>query len=166
MQCTTHRHNTDLPTQTTTLLHKTCRIKPDCQLFPKQSLLLGFWQRIFCIRNLISAYFRPSVREFLCDGAVNGDGRVAPVYTKSLGRITFAEQAYMKTHILLPSCLWPPGCLLGASWVLPGSLLGAWMLIGCLLHKRTSLLIQQEDMSPCCTRRHGVLFNKKTCFTG
>ena len=37
----------------------------------------------------------PYVREILCAGAVNGDGRVAPVYAKVVARITFAN----KTHI-------------------------------------------------------------------
>ena len=29
-------------------------------LFPKQSLLWGFWRCIFCIRYLMIGYFRPS----------------------------------------------------------------------------------------------------------
>ena len=74
---------------------------------------------------------------------------------------------------------WPPGCLPGASWVPPGCL---------LLHKKTRLLVKQEDMfsfsarrhvfslskntcclcqqqdtSPGCTRRHVFLLNKMTC---
>ena len=34
----------------------------------------------------------PYVREFLCAGAVNGDGHVAPVYAKVVARITFDEK--------------------------------------------------------------------------
>jgi len=37
----------------------------------------------------------------------------------------FCAQAHMKTHILSPRCPWP---LFGASWVLPGCLLGvSWI---------------------------------------
>ena len=38
-----------------------------------------------------------------------------------------------------------------ASWVPPGC---SWMLMGCLLHKKTCLLVGKHDMS---------LSNKKTC---
>jgi len=105
----------------------------------------------------------PCACEILCAGAVNGDGQVAPVYMKVVRRITFAEQnTFEKRHLgsKLPLASWaPPGCL-----VLPGGLLGAsWMLIGCLLHKKTCLLVQQEGKSSCPTRRRVFLFSKKTC---
>ena len=52
--------------------------------------------------------FASYVYGFLCAGALNGDGWVAPIYAKALSRIMFAEQTHMKRHILPPSGLWPP----------------------------------------------------------
>ena len=62
----------------------------------------------------------------------------------------------------------------GASWVLPGSLLDAsWILIECLLHNTTCLLVQQEDMSSCSARtcllvqqEDLFLSNRNTCLPG
>jgi len=76
----------------------------------------------------------------LCAGAVNGDGQVAPIYLKVVHRITFAAT---KTDVI-PRCPWPPGCLLGAPWVLPGGPLDAYWGFAV------------------CARRHVFLSNKKT----
>ena len=67
----------------------------------------------------------------------------------------------MKTYILPPNCLWPLGCLLGASWVPPGCFLGtSWVLLDA-----SWVFTAQEYRSSCSTRRHVSLSNldKKTC---
>ena len=69
-------------------------------------------------------------RQLLCFRCRDGEGQVTPIFVKVVGHISFPETTYMKRHILLPSCLWPPGALgapgcllapparlLGASWV-------------------------------------------------
>ena len=77
----------------------------------------------------------------------------------------------MKTHLLPISLasLVPPGCFLGASWVLLDTPLACTTQVSmssCQPRRHSSLLynlLVQQDTSTCPTRRHALVFNKKTC---
>ena len=65
----------------------------------------------------------------------NGDGKDAPADAKvdktknTYGNTDFASELSQVSWV-------PPACFPGASW----------MIVGCLLHKKTCLLVQHEDM--------------------
>ena len=62
-------------------------------MFSEQSLLWGFWLCIVYIMYIMNCYFHHHHRasEFLCAGAVNGDGHVAPFQAKVVNPITFVR---------------------------------------------------------------------------
>ena len=86
----------------------------------------------------LAALLAGCVGSFLCAGCGNGEGHVAPVYAKWLLVFVFAVKHYDFGTFSLKmasGALGASGCPLGASWVLPGCLLGAsgcsWVLPGC-----------------------------------
>ena len=137
--------------------------------FPKQSLLQGFWQCIFCIRYYLLAFFL-TLRPW---NLVRRRGRQCWSRRSHLRENTRSHHFRSKKHMWQHKFrLQLVSCLLGASWVLPGSLLSApgWLLgVYCTrihffpFNKRTRLLVQEEYMSSCSRRIHVFLLSGKTC---
>ena len=76
----------------------------------------------------------PGVRSFLCAGCRNGEGHVAPVYAKrSVASLLTVKHCGFGTFYVKrpPGALSASGCLVGVSWLFPGTLLGvSWCLLG------------------------------------
>ena len=148
-----------------------CLTVPPELFFPKQSLPLGLWRRIFCIRHLMPTHLRALRTKILCADTVNGDGQVAPVQAEVVTLIAVAENKRMKAHIVsqlpLASCV-PhvcfPGNLLDAHWACTAQ---DYMSSGpkrrqaFLFSRAICLLAGQEDVSSCPTRRLFLPFNQR-----